>query len=53
MPEVSRPPQPDITPDGTADIEEYKTKVFTKSGYPRTFKQNIRVILNLVLNFFF
>lgn len=41
-----------ISPAGNEERDEFKTKVFVESGYPKTWKENIKVVLNLFVNFF-
>ena len=39
------------TADNRARNEKSTAKIFTKSGYPKTFAVNIKVILNLLFHF--
>jgi len=52
MSNTSKPQAPKISPIGNEDKDEFKTKVFVKSGYPKTWKENIKLFLNLFVNFF-
>ncbi len=52
MSKTSKPQEPKISHGGNEDKDEFKTKVFVKSGYPKTWKENIKVLLNLFINFF-
>jgi hypothetical protein len=37
--------------DKPATTEERKTKVFVKSGWPKTPKEAVKVVVNFILNF--
>lgn len=52
MAKSTRLPKAKIIDSTGAKTDEFTTKVFAKSEYPKTIKQNIRVFLNLVINFF-
>lgn len=52
MARASKLPESKITVNSGVRSEEFVTKVFAKSDYPKTVKENIKVILNLFINFF-
>ena len=40
-----------ITTDTGTKAEEFATKIFTKSDYPKTVKDNIKLVINFFINF--
>ncbi len=40
-----------ITIGSGATTEECATKIFTKSGYPKTVRDNFKLVLNFLFNF--
>jgi len=52
MAKASHLPKAKIIDNSGAKTDEFTTKIFAKSEYPRTIKENIRLFLNLVINFF-
>ena len=52
MAKVSPLPKVKIIDNDGAITKEFPTKVFAKSDYPKTIKENIRLFLNLIINFF-
>ena len=40
-----------ISTDTSAKTEESTTKIFTKSDYPKTVKDNIKLVINFFINF--
>jgi hypothetical protein len=49
---ASHLPESKIIVNNVAKPEEFATKVFSKSEYPKTVKENIKVFFNLFINFF-
>lgn len=52
MEKASHLPEARIIGNSDAKTEESATKVLAKSGYPKTIKENIKLFLNLFINFF-
>ncbi len=49
---MSTSPAPKIEIKKSAKAGEFETKVLTKSGWPKTAKETIKMVINLFLNFF-
>ena len=49
MAKTTKPLAPKINSDGKAD--EFATKVFAKSDSPKTVKETIKLVINLLINF--
>jgi len=41
-----------VTSQSSVDKDEFKTRIFKKSEWPKTAKETIKLVLNLFLNFF-
>ena len=52
MSKASKEPAPKQLVNNTSGNEEFKTKVFAKSGSPKTVKETFQLVLNLFLNLF-
>ena len=48
----SKPQAPKVEIKKSAKTGEFETKVLTKSDWPRTPKEAIKMVINFVLNFF-
>lgn len=51
MAKAAKFPASTIPVNSGAKSEEFATSVFSKSDYPKTVKENIKVILSLLMNF--
>jgi len=52
MSKASKVPSPKPVINNSAGNGEFKTKVFAKSGSPKTVKETFQLVLNLFLNLF-
>lgn len=48
----SKPPAPKVEANKSAKTGEFETKVLTKSDWPKTPKETIKLAINLFLSFF-
>lgn len=53
MSKASKQPTQKVKINESAKTDEFKAKVFVKSDWPKTPKENIRLIVSTFLNFFF
>jgi hypothetical protein len=52
MTKTSKLPAANVPVTDVAGRKKSATKVFSKSEYPKTVKENIKLFLNLFINFF-
>lgn len=52
MAKTSKLPAPKVNINSDAKADEFATKIFAKSGSPKTVKETIKLALNLFVNFF-
>ena len=52
MAKASHLPKESVNVSSGTKTGDFSAKVFTKSDYPKTLKENIRLFLNLFINFF-
>ena len=52
MSKQSKATEPKFETKKSAKTGEFETKILSKSDWPRTAKENIKVVLNIVLNLF-
>ncbi len=51
MAKTSKLPAPKVNISSDAKADDFATKVFAKSGSPKTIKETIKLVLNLFINF--
>lgn len=52
MSKSSNTPEPKVEIKKSTKTEKFKAEFLTKSDWPKTPKENIKVVINLFLNFF-
>ena len=51
MSTASKPELPKVSLGDNDGTDEFKAKVFVKSSWPKTWKENIKLFFNLFVNF--
>ena len=51
MTKASKVTDPNIAGEKSVKTDEFAIKAFAKSGYPKTVKDNIKLVINFFINF--